>query len=515
VKLRAVVILATAVCLVALRATAAAEWSPPDLRATKASLADVLAAYTRATGTPDAHFAQRHEHWTYVAGTRRLSVDVAVKDDDFRATVDLGKGQRYAGGRAAGVRWRADANGVTHATLSDDQGDAADRLPQSVFTFAAADCELAGESTRFGPAWIVADRPPRDKPHWLYVDKSSGLIAHEITREGARTIVTSFERFEPVAGVRRPRRWRVEDGDGAHTLDVDVDAVVIEAVNAVDVAIPQARRLFAPASPPPNGVIRLPATFRGRDIVVDTGIDGHRGGFILDTGTSSITLDRGAAERYGLDPVLEHVTVPRMTVGPLVLTDASTLAIPFEFGRGIVGILGYDFFLGHVVHVDYAGKRVEVLMPDAAAPVFADPRVTVIDGYFDEGIPLVHAAFGDAAGDRFALDTGSPHLLVLAPFERRYRAQIDARWSAVLSVRRADEEYLEGSIRISTRRVAAFSLAGVRFTDVFVGTEEHNDRSDAIDVALDGIIGTDEMAFYEWWFDYDGGRIAVRRNNAR
>ena len=127
------------------------------------------------------------------------------------------------------MRWRADANGVTHATLSDDQGDAADRLPQSVFPFAAADCALAGESARFGAAWVVVDRPARDKPHWFYVDKSSGLIEHEITREGARTVVTSFRQFEPLAGTRRPRHWRVEDGNAAHTLDVDVDTVVARA----------------------------------------------------------------------------------------------------------------------------------------------------------------------------------------------------------------------------------------------------------------------------------------------
>ena len=162
-----------------------------------------------------------------------------------------------------------------------------------------------------------------------------------------------------------------------------------------------------------------------------------------------------------------------MTVGALALADASTLAIPLSLGRGISGILGYDFFLGHVVHVDYAHERVEVLTPEAAAPVFRDPRATIVDGYFDEGIPLVHAAFGPAAGDRFALDTGSPHLLVLAPFERRYRAQIDALWSPATFGRSnrptTDEFYLEGSIRVVARRAAAFSLAGVRFTDVVVG----------------------------------------------
>ena len=511
----AVCVVALCACFIGPRAAAAGEWSPPDLRATKTSLADVLAAYTRATGTPEPGFAQRRERWTYATGTRRFPVDVAVKDEDFRAGFELAKGQRYSGGRFAARRWRANANGVAHATLSDDQGDAADRLPQSVFPFAAADCALAGESTRFGAAWVIVDRPPRDKPHWFYVDASSGLIRHEIVREGARTIVTSFERFEPVAGVRRSRHWRVDDGNAAHALDVDVDSIVLEPVDAVDVAIPQARRVFAPASPPAAGVVRLPATFRDRTIVVDVGIDGHHDGFILDTGTASITLDRDAAARYGLDPFLEHATARRMTVGSLALADASTLAIPFHYDRGIAGILGYDFFLGHVVHVSYADQRVEVLTPEAAAPAFADPQARVVDGYFDEGIPLVHAAFGSAAGDRFALDTGSAHLLVLSPFARRYRSEIDARWSEVALGRTTDEEYLEGSVRIATRRAAAFSLAGVRFSDILVGVEERNDRPDAIDIPLDGIIGTEQMAFYDWWFDYDNGRIAVRRNTVR
>ena len=98
---RALVVLLACAWLVALRTAAAAEWAPPDLRPTKASLQDVLAAYGRATGTPEPRFAQRHERWTYAVGTRRLPVGVAVKDDDFRATVDLGNGQRYSGGRDA------------------------------------------------------------------------------------------------------------------------------------------------------------------------------------------------------------------------------------------------------------------------------------------------------------------------------------------------------------------------------------------------------------------------------
>ncbi len=236
---------------------------------------------------------------------------------------------------------------------------------------------------------------------------------------------------------------------------------------------------------------------------------------MLDTGTASIMLNRQIAETQPAGVVLEHVTVPVMTVGSLALTDVSTLAIPLP---GIDGILGYDFFLGHVVHVDYANQRVEVMTPAAAQAVFADPSNTVIDASFNEGIPLVHAAFGPAFGDRFALDTGSSPLLVLAPFIRRYAHEIDSRWTPAWfqTPRTAPTivaRYLEGSVMLGARKVSSFQLGPAAFRDVIVGVELPNRLRDAIDIPLDGIIGTDELSSFEWWFDYDRGRIAVRRNN--
>ena len=508
------VLVAALAAAAGLCAPASAEWRPPELRATKALLADVLAANAKAAGAALPRFAQRHESWTYVNGERRLPVRVAVKGADFRASVMLGKAE-YAGGRSEGVRWRANANGITHATLSDDQGDAIDRLPQSIFPFASTDCELAGESNRFGPAWVLLDRAPRDKPHWFYVDKATGLIAHEMTREGARTIVTSFDAFDTAAGSQRPRRWHVADGDASHDLDVRVDSVVPEPVGARDVAIPQAPRFFAAPSPPPDGVVAVPVHFRGRTIFVDVGVGGNTLEFVLDTGTASITLDRTIAERNGWGPVLEHATVPKLSVGRLALADASTLAIPLGIGYRLSGILGYDFFLGHVVHVDYEHERVDVMTPAAAAPAFHDPKIVVIPAYFDEGMPLVGAAFGSAGGNRFALDSGSPHLYVLAPFELRHRETIEALWTPATfpgGHRTSEERYLEGSIVVAAHRVSSFVLGPQRFANLTVGVETGNSLSDAIDIAIDGIIGTDQMRFFDWWFDYDNGRIAMRRN---
>ncbi len=501
-------------CAVAWPATASAEWQPPDLRPAHGTLAEVMRLNAEATGTPEARYAQRRERWTYRNEGRQLPVRVAVRGADFRATVVLGNAE-YAGGRSDGVRWRADANGVTHATLSDDQGDAIDRLPQSIFPFAWSECTLAGESTRFGAAWLVVDRPPRDKPHWFYVDKTSGVIAREMTREGKRTIVTTFSGFEAVAGTRRPSRWHVADGDASHDLDVAVDDVAPEAIADVEVAIPQTKRLFAAPLPPSSGIVQLPASFAGGRISVNVALGKRRAIFVLDTGTASITLDRRLAQTLPSEIVLEHATVPAMTVGTLTLNDVSALAIPV----GVDGILGYDFFLGHVVHIDYGNARVEVMTQEAAEAAFTDPRNTVMSAYFDEGIPLVHAAFGSAFGDRFALDTGSPNLFVFAPFARRYGHEIDAYWSlsafGSAEGRRTDEEehYLEGSIRVRAHKVSLFRLGPLAFRDIIVGVEVPNDSPDAIDIPIDGIIGTDEMRFFDWWFDYDGGRIALRRNN--
>jgi hypothetical protein len=506
--------IAALACAVAAPASASAEWRPPDLRAATGSLTEVLNANAAATGTADERYAQRRERWTYRNGDRRLPVRVAVRGADFRAAVVAGDAE-YAGGRNNGTRWRSDANGVTHATWSDDQGDAIDRLPQSIFPFDRADCALAGESAKFGAAWVVVDRPPGDKPHWFYVDKASGLIAHEVTREGKRTIVTAFTGFELVAGMRRPSAWHISDGDASNDLGVTVDDVSPQPLAELDVAIPQTKRLFAPASPAPGGVDALPATFRDRRIFVEVGLGKRRVRFILDTGTASIMLNRRLAEEQPSGVTLEHASVPSMTVGSLTLRNASTLAIPIPLD----GILGYDFFLGHVVHVDYARERVEVMTPQAAQGAFTDPRNAVMSAYFDEGIPLVPAAFGAAAGDRFALDTGSQSLYVFEPFEQRYAHEIETRWtpwwfgSGARRRMTEEEEYLEGSVVMGARRVSSFLLGPATFRDATVGVELPNRRPDAIDIPLDGVIGTDQMSSFEWWFDYDGGRIALRRNN--
>lgn len=513
-RARAAVALAAAGAWFALACgPARAEWMPPGLQPTRTTLAEVLAANARATGPPAPAFARRRERWTYASRALRLSVAVAVKGDDFRADIALG-GVPYAAGRRHGVGWRADGNGIAHATLSDLQGDALDRLPQSPFGWSAADCALAGETRGADPAWVIEDRPPRDKPHWFFVDEASGLIVREVTREGARTVVTAFERFEPSAGGLRPRRWHVADGDPEHALDVTVDTFEPAALDDAAVAPPPPRRVFAPPAPSAAALV-LPARFDGQRVWVDVDLGLPRPvPFVLDTGTASIVLDRGLAARLGPRPALEHASVPRMAAGAFAARDVSVLALPL---RGLAGILGYDFFFGHVVRIDYPHRRVEVWPHDSADAVFADPRTTVLAANVAEGLPLVAASIGPAGGTRFALDTGSDRLVVLDPFERRNASEIAAHWSPARFSRGSETDtltYLEGSVRAQARRVAAFSLGALRLGPATVAAQVANDRPDALDIPLDGIVGTDELARFDCWFDYDDGRIGLRPHGA-
>jgi hypothetical protein len=479
---------------------ARAEWTPPGLQPARATLGEVLAANAKATRTVSLPFAERRERWTYANGALRLPVEVAVKGDDFRADVALA-GARYAAGRAHGVRWRADANGIAHATLSDLQGDALDRLPQSPFGWSAADCALAGETRGPHPAWVVADRPARDKPHWFFVDETSGLIVREVTREGARTTVTAFDRFEPLGGTLRARHWHVSGGGRGHDLDATLDALEPVPVADAALAIPAPHPVFAPPEPA-AGALALPARFEGRRIVVEVTLGtGQRVPFLLDTGTASITLDSGLAAKLDLRPALEHATVPRMTIGGLTASGVSTLAIPLQRFRA-QGILGYDFFFGHVVHVDYANRKVEVLPHADADRVFTDPRTTAIEADVAEGLPLVAATVGSTRGDRFAVDTGSDQLVVLDAFAQRTGAGAVAPTATV--------DFLEGSIRVAPRRISEFDLGSLRFMGPTVAVQGPSGLGDALDLPFDGIVGTDELASFDCWFDYDNGRIGLR-----
>jgi len=482
-----------------------AQWRPPDIHPTTATLAEVLAIRAQAS-RPKQQAAQRRERWTYVNGIRRIAVTVAIRDDDFRTSLDL-DGLTYLAGRRGGARWRGDGNGIFHGVQADLQGDALDRVPQAVFPLDSAALTLVGETELPAPTWVIETDRPGDKPAFLYVDKATGTIVREVMRDGKRVVTTAFDRFDAHDGALRAHRWRVDDGSVADRIDVTVDAIEPGAVPVADVAFPE-RRIFTPATAVPGSPLAasvdLPASFRGGTIVVAVDIDGAREHFLLDTGTSSITIDPRIARRSG-GATLEHAVLPKLSVGALQLERVSVLTVPFEGG----GILGLDFFFGHVVEIDYRHERVRVLSADDARAVFADSQTAVIAANVDQGLPLVTAAFGPAGSDTFAVDTGSPRLYAMRPFVTRFAGEIAAHWAPAGAP--YVERYLEGGIEVQPYRVAEFALGNARAHDLIVGVQLPTTRTDDLAIPFDGIIGTEILSNFDLYFDYDNGRLGLRR----
>jgi hypothetical protein len=434
---------------------ARAEWLPRGVLRTTATLSDVLATNARASGSAGAPVAHRRERWTYAAGTRRIAVTVDVNGDDFRTSLEL-DGLTYTAGRTAGARWRGDGNGIVHGVEADLQGDALDRAPQAIFPLDLATCTLVGEARLAAPAWVIQTSRPGDKAAFLYVDEATGSIEPAPLAAGG----TSF---------------------------------------------PQ-RRTFAAAEPLVRSAT-LDASFNGVRIKVGVNIAGRRHWFVLDTGTTSITVDPSVANNNG-GSTLGHAVLPQVGVGPYQLDRVSVLTVAFGGG----GILGLEFFFGDVIEIDYRRERVRVVCADEAHTIFADPKTTIIAANVDRGLPLVHAGFGPAQGDDFAIDTGSPRLYVLAPFMTQFASEIAAHWTRAGSP--YVERYLEGGIEVQPYRVARFEFANAEGHQLIVGGQVPTSRTDDLAIPFDGIIGTDILQSFDLYFDYDGGRLGIRQKPA-
>jgi hypothetical protein len=196
-----------------------------------------------------------------------------------------------------------------------------------------------------------------------------------------------------------------------------------------------------------------------------------------------------------------------VAAGAVTLDRVSALSVGLS--GTMPGILGFDFFFGHVVEIDYPGHRVRVLSAGDAQRVFADPRTTVLPANIDQGLPLVPARFAVAGSDAFALDTGSPRLYVTRPFAQRYAAQIGADWHR--RGRPFVERYLEGSITVQPYEAPDFHFANGRARNAFVGVQVPSPGlPDDLAMPFDGIIGTDILSQFDLYFDYDNNRVGVR-----
>jgi hypothetical protein len=455
-----------------------------------------LAAIERHRGPVWASYGERLR---LVSGGRTFATDVLVNGADVRYATII-DGATYASGRVAGIRWRRTPAGLVRVVRSDVQGDPLDRWPVSTLPMSAADCELVGETRSVPHRWVLQDAPAGDVMHWLYVDETTGAIVQELTRDGTAQFTTTFDDERDAAGARRPFHWTIAGFGGP--AEVFVDALEPRPADPAAIALPVSSP--APAAVDTAGV-PLPVQFSHNAILVDVSVNGRRARFMLDTGTTQILVAAGTAKRLGITTVLDHGLAASLDAGALHLRDQPVMTVPDIFG--LDGILGYDVFAMGVVHIDFLHHAVE-LQPRATFQPPAD--ATSLATNFSEGMPLATAVIGALHGNRFALDTGSQELVLTRYlWETRGLDASSIGGTPVAGRMLHTDRYLEGPIVTMLEAAPDLQLGPVRVTTLTARVEKTNSGT-TLNIPLDGIIGTDVLALFEWWFDYADGKTWIR-----
>lgn len=479
--------------------SATGHWQPPGIRATTTTLGEVWAKARMVA--PPIEMRESYQV-SRTSGPSSVTTTLLERGADFLAQTRIGTAV-YETGRSAGARWSRGPTGLVRLTGADiTNDDDLDRWPVALFPIAAADCTLIGEVDNPTPAWVLRYEPHGDAPRWLYIDEVSGAVMREIVRDGIRVVTTAFD---PHPGSDRPSHWTISGSE--HDLDVSlVSGVASNLANGPALTIPTSRGVLVTLPP---GATSVPAKFIGPNIFVSVQIGDRTEQFALDTGTSDIEIDRLAAIRRGMSGVFDHLVVPEMRVGDLRLRNVPIVTAAGLSGGEYSGLLGYDFFAGHIVHIDYRRARVE-LYPRSG---FTEPAgATRLATDYSEGVPLVTARIGTAVGHRFLLDTGSPRVVIARYFAERDGQPRDTYGITGPPGPVHSETYLEGNVFTRAIKLGSIELGTTSISDDNAGLEDRDDATidTSIETPFDGIIGTDVMARFEWWFDYDGGQLWLR-----
>lgn len=460
-------------------------WRPADIKPTSDTLATVLAALRKNDTYAGIPHGERKLEFTVDASGILSHATAMLKKNDYALTIDV-QGVTFKEGRLAGHSW---FDNTTGSTLRGRGPLALDRFPLTELGFDAADCTLIGSSDSPAPAWVLELRPIDNDSRWLFVDKKSGEISREIYRSNVDVETFTFDHVLGSPGNHRPYRYNVQGEGGPEAVYITSNKE--QPVSDSDVAIPPQP---GPIMPPPASKQKLDVHFgEFRQIHVPVEISGRKTEFVLDSGTSAIVISTAIAKTNGgshLHVGLAHnLTVGGMTA-PNVVFDEDSI-------HGYNGLLGFDFFRNRIVHVDYARQEVDVLPRASFQP---PPGAVALPTDWSFGVPIVSARIGNRTGSKFLLDLGSSRLLLFRQFSE-LTGQGSLRLQPGLGVDDNRLTYGSGGLSIEHNRadvtLGAMTLAGMP-VDVELPNRENMTTN------VDGIVGTEELDRFEWWFDADG-----------
>jgi predicted aspartyl protease len=354
-------------------------------------------------------------------GTSRLVHYHRGSDD--RTVYDRGP-VHVENGTYKGDRWHQEVNGITvidPPASGEARGDVTTTTVRHV--------------TSPVDAYVVSTMNVRNQGTRDYVDPNTWLVMRrEFVGPGGTTTVT-YDRYASFGRRTLPAHWTDTGTKGTVTVYERTDYAQGDVTDD-NVAIPPIRRELVTF---PAGSTReeLPVRIINGLIIVPVTIGGKTFDFILDSGSSRIAIDAGAAHEAGLTPFdkirstgvrivdSEEAVVPSLRVGNLEMRDIIVNTLPRPLARApgiakIVGLLGFDFLATLGVTVDYehgklyAARAGSYTMPEGA-------NVLALPIRLSNEVPLTTVDLDGRVADRMVIDTGFGGSFVLFDtFLRKY-----------------------------------------------------------------------------------------------
>ncbi len=497
--------------LTAGRANAAVDDPPGGLIATSTSLAQVRALYAKNHDRERTRASTIIEEWRLTQDRMTGTYHVFRLGRDERDITLLGP-FFYESGIHGGTYWQQTRNGITYTyggvhenrDVRSDTAWLTDQDPHDV--------RLIGESVLLN-AYVVELNPPGGRHEWCFLDKSSANILRREYVERGRRFTVTFDDYRTFDGIAEPSRVRSIDSYGnerdlsllSRTLDLTPDAR--------DVEIPPSRRTLVEF---PAGVttFHLPMRVINGLCVVKVHIGLKDYDFLLDSGAAGIVIDPSIVDDAHLETYGSRIgatigtftettsIVPTIAIGALRMRSvvARVVSVPFHLDdhTHIAGLLGFDFFMDTIVHVDLDHAIATAILPGTFK---APSDAAVIPIALDDRTPVVRAR-ADAVTGRVVLDTGANRSVFTPPFASRADAPIDP------SAPQAQFRGLGGTGTATTVRLKTFDIAALPLQDSIVDVSSANLGTEDID----GTAGTDLLHAYDLFFDFRSGALYVKRS---
>lgn len=463
------------------------------------------------------------ETWDYSAGQLSGTQVEYRAGDDYREDTTLGPFVESEGSYR-GHRWDRNANGLTVQMTDLHQRDNVDEHALSSWGKPQSGVTLIGESAQ-PHAYVVRVSPKGGRLEYRFYDTSTFLLVRTEKIVEDRRVVTEYDDYRTVNGIRRP--WHVHSSDGRPYNEFDWTLRAVQDDPVIDVS-----KFTAPASAQlvhfSSARSTLPATISDDRIIVTVQMAGRKVNLQLDSGAAQILLDRSVVDAlkfpsYGKTTqttagsyTATRTIVPQMRIGDAVMENVAVTSAPFErWGdpkTPIAGLLGYDFISGTVVHIDYEHGNVEALSPDGFTPPEGS---IVLPVRLDDRVPVVSVNLGNLRAEHFILDTGADRSLIFSSFAD---AHLDELRDQGLGTQ-YDEAYpffnrmlgVGGEVKTTHLQVPALTFGSAKFSKMLFIVSHDAAAFESED--FDGLLGQDVLRNFDVYLDYPHLRVCLVPNS--